>query len=218
MYIARGFPLKRVVLPVFAVLAAAAVSVVLYAVARGTLGAGSPAPAPRPTPAAVAVIPVDYTTSVSAADLRAVGLSPVKAGTGIVDFDLEDLKGNKVKLSGLKGSVVFLNFWATWCPPCRAEMPSMERLHARLKDSGLVVLGVDLQEGKGEVEAFVREHKLTFPILLDRRGSAGAAYGVRSIPTTFVIGRDGTILAGRIGGQEWDDPKVIALLERILGR
>ncbi len=92
----------------------------------------------------------------------------------------------------------------------------MERLHARLGDKGLAVLGVDLQEGKAEVQGFVREHKLTFPILLDRSGSAGGQYGVRSIPTTFVVGPDGKIIAGRIGGQEWDDPKIVAFFERLL--
>ena len=210
--------MKRAILPVFGAVTILAIGAVVYAVTRGALGGSAVTPPPPAASAQAAAIPVDYQPALSAEDLRAVGLSPVKPGTRVIDFELEDLKGKKIKLSSLSGQVVFLNFWATWCPPCRAEMPSMERLHARFKDRGLVVLGVDLQEGKSEVEGFVREYKLTFPILLDRTGSAGGDYGVRSIPTTFVIGRDGSIVAGRIGGQEWDDPKVVALFERLLGK
>ena len=94
----------------------------------------------------------------------------------------------------------------------------MERLHARFADRGLHVLAVDLQEGRREVEGFVAEYKLSFQVVLDRNGSAAAAYGVRSIPTTYVIGRDGTILAGRIGAQEWDSPAVMAFFEKLLAR
>ncbi len=205
--------MKRAILPVsiaVAVLAAAGALVASRAAAR-------PA-AETAQPAVSSAVAVRASESLSAEDWLAAGLSQVKPGTRLIDFELEDLAGRKVKLASLAGRVVFLNFWATWCPPCRAEMPSMERLHARLRDRGLVVLGVDLQEGKGEVEAFVREYKLTFPIVLDRSGSGGAAYGVRSIPTTFLIGRDGMILAGRMGAQEWDDPAVVALLEKLLAR
>lgn len=208
--------MKRAALPLSIVVVVLATATVVYAAARGLFDRPAPDPTP-PAPAPAAAAPA-ASAAVPAEDLRAAGLSPVRPGTSIIDFELQDLKGRKVKLSSFAGKVVFLNFWATWCPPCRAEMPSMERLHARLRDKGLVVLGVDLQEGKSEVEAFVHENFLTFPVVLDSSGSAGAAYGVRSIPTTFIIGRDGTILAGRMGAQEWDDPRVAALLERLLAR
>ena len=152
---------------------------------------------------------------------QAAGAAPIAgAQTGMIapDITLQAIDGSQTTLSSLRGKAVLLNLWASWCPPCRAEMPSMERLHARLKDKGVVVLGVDLQEGKREVEDFVREHKISFPVVLDRNGSAGAAYGVRSIPTTFIVGRDGAILAGRIGGHEWDDPVVVALFEKLVAR
>jgi peroxiredoxin len=210
---------RKAVLPLFAALSVIAVGAIVFAVSTGALGARAEAQpmASRPLPESVRAIPVDL-TPISAEDIKAVGLSTVKPGTRIMDFELEDLGGKRVKLSTLTGKVVFVNFWATWCPPCRAEMPSMERLHAQLKDKGLVVLAVDLQEGKREVEGFVRENKLSFTVLYDRNGSAGSSYGVRSIPTTYIIDRDGTILAGRIGGQEWDDPKVVAFFDKLVSR
>ncbi len=212
--------MRKAILPAFIAVAIAAVAVIVYALAR--VPAAAAAPASERASAAVAPqtagTPAVTAESFTADELHAVGLSQVRPGTRILDFELQDLKGKKVKLSGLAGQVVFLNFWATWCPPCRAEMPSMERLHARLKDKGLTVIGVDLQEGQREVEGFVKEYKLSFPIVIDRSGSVAAQYGIRSIPTTYVIGRDGTILAGRIGGQEWDDPVIAAFFEKLLAR
>jgi peroxiredoxin len=219
--------MRKAILPAFIAVAIAAGAAVVYAVARGLIHPQAAAAAPTAEPAAASApagsrqataMPAVTAESFTADELHAVGLSQVRPGTRIIDFELQDLKGKKVKLSGLAGQVVFLNFWATWCPPCRAEMPSMERLHARLKDKGLTIIGVDLQEGRREVEDFVREYKISFPIVTDHNGSVASSYGIRSIPTTYLIGRDGTILAGRIGGQEWDDPAIAAFLEKLLGR
>ena len=160
----------------------------------------------------------DAAVVVSAEELRAAGLSKVRDGIPFVDFDLESLQGGRVRLSSLKGSVVFLNFWATWCPPCREEMPSMERLYSKFAGVGLRIVAVDLQESRRDVEAFVREFGLTFQVLLDPAGQVGSAYGVRGLPTTFLINRDGLLVAGRIGGQEWDTPAVTVVLEKLLGR
>jgi peroxiredoxin len=153
---------------------------------------------------------------VTAEEFKAMGLAALKEGTASIDFTLSDLSGKKVSLSQYRGKLVFLNFWATWCPPCRAEMPSMERLYQKLKGQGLVVLGVDLQENAKSVQKFVDEHKLTFPILLDSDGRVGTTYGARSIPTTYIIGRDGSALGGTIGGREWDSPEMIAFFTRLL--
>jgi thiol-disulfide isomerase/thioredoxin len=111
---------------------------------------------------------------------------------------------------------VFLNFWATWCPPCRAEMPSMERLYQKLKGQGLVILAVDLQEDAKSVQKFVSQHKLTFPILLDSDGRIGGTYGARSIPTSYIVDRKGNVLGGTVGGREWDTPEMIAFFTRLL--
>lgn len=157
-----------------------------------------------------------FAVDISDSVLRAAGLSRVREGTKMIDFELDALEGGKTKLSDHAGKVVFLNFWATWCPPCRAEMPSMQVLSDRLKDKGLVILAVDLREGPELVKPFMEEFGLDFPVLLDRTGSVGARYGVRSIPTTYIIDRDGIIVAGRIGGQEWDSDEVIAFFEQLL--
>jgi thiol-disulfide isomerase/thioredoxin len=133
-----------------------------------------------------------------------------------VDFELQDLAGRKVKLSGLKGRVVFLNFWATWCGPCRAEMPSMQRLYQKLKAEGLEVLAVDLREDKGAVQAFAKELGLSFPILLDSDGRVGSAYNAFSIPTTYLLDREGFIFARAVGSREWDTPEMVETFRRIL--
>jgi peroxiredoxin len=153
---------------------------------------------------------------VTAEEFKAVGLAALKEGTRSIDFTLIDLSGKKVSLSNYRGKLVFLNFWATWCPPCRAEMPSMERLYQKLKAKGLVILAVDLQEDAKTVQKFVGELKLTFPVVLDSDGRVGATYGARSIPTTYIIGREGSALGGTIGGHEWDSPQMVAFFTRLL--
>jgi peroxiredoxin len=132
------------------------------------------------------------------------------------DFSLPLSGGGARTLSGLKGKVVFLNFWATWCPPCREEMPSMETLYRRLKDAGLEFLAVDIQEKPKQVEAFIRENSLSFPVALDESGRISGIYGIRSIPATFIIDRDGSIIAAVIGGRRWDSPEVTAAFEALL--
>ena len=145
-----------------------------------------------------------------------MGLAALKEGTASIDFTLSDLSGKKVSLSQYRGKLVFLNFWATWCPPCRAEMPAMERLYQKLKDKGLEILAVDLQEDAKTVQKFVKDNKLNFKVVLDADGRMGATYGARSIPTTYIIGRNGDVLGGSIGGKEWDSPQMIAFFTRLL--
>jgi thiol-disulfide isomerase/thioredoxin len=132
------------------------------------------------------------------------------------DFELPILDGGKVKLSALKGSVVLLNFWATWCPPCRAEIPSMEVLHSKLKDKGLRVLAVDLAEETAKVRDFVKKNKMEVTVLLDSTGQIGGAYGASSIPTTYVIGRDGAIIARTVGSRDWGTQEMLSLFETVL--
>jgi thiol-disulfide isomerase/thioredoxin len=148
--------------------------------------------------------------------LIAAGLAVPKEAMPADDFSLRALKGADVKLSDYRGKVVFLNFWATWCPPCRSEMPSMERLSQKLKAAGLEILAVDLQEPKDTVQKFVGENEITFTVLIDSTGSVGGAWGAQSIPTTYLIDRKGGILARAIGAREWDSPDMVALFEAIL--
>ena len=111
------------------------------------------------------------------------------------DFALSTLEGGSVRMADLRGKVVLLNFWATWCPPCEAEMPDLDALHRTYGQSqGLVVLGVNLQEDAGKVAQYVRERNLGFPILLDVDGHVTSeVYHVRPLPTSFIVDRQGYI-------------------------
>ena len=133
-----------------------------------------------------------------------------------IEFELPDLAGKKVKLSSLKGKVVFLNFWATWCGPCRSEMPSMQRMYEKFKAQGLEILAVDLQEDKGQVQRFADELGLSFPILLDSEGDVGARYNARAIPTTYLFDRTGFIFARAVGARQWDTPEMLETLRLVL--
>jgi thiol-disulfide isomerase/thioredoxin len=148
--------------------------------------------------------------------LRGQGVGTAPKPLDPIEFELQDLKGKYIKLSGLKGKVVFLNFWATWCGPCRTEMPSMQRLYEQFKDQGLEILAVDLQEDKTRVQSFVKELGLTFTVLLDTKGTVGAQYTARAIPTTYLLDRQGFVFARTVGAREWDTPEMLELFRHIL--
>ena len=124
--------------------------------------------------------------------------------------------GQQQTLSGLKGKVVFLNFWATWCGPCRAEMPSMEALFNRYKDKGLEMLAVNCLEKENEVIAFMESNGLTFPTALDLEGRVSNSYGIQGIPTTFLIDRSGNLVVRLVGSIDWDTPEIHAVIELLL--
>jgi thiol-disulfide isomerase/thioredoxin len=152
---------------------------------------------------------LDPADPVVAEAIRALGLSPYPEPIPLQDFRLPDLDGAKRTLGELEGTFVFLNFWATWCPPCREEMPSMQRLYEQYGGRGLEILAVSSMEDPRTVSDFVAENGYTFPILLDEDGRASNLYAIRAIPTTYLIDRAGFVLAGRPGGQDWASPAVI---------
>ena len=159
-----------------------------------------------------------FTTAAAptAHDLRSLGLEAPKEAVEAPDFSLPNLTGKKTRLRDFRGKVVFLNFFATWCGPCREEMPAMEQLHRTYKDKGLVVLAVDIQESANDVRAFTQELKLSFPALLDRDGSVASTYAIRPVPATYLIGRDGKILWRAFGSREWDASDARQYFGRIL--
>lgn len=118
------------------------------------------------------------------------------------EFRLETSGGQSIALSDDRGKAVLVNLWATWCPPCRAEMPTIEKIYQQYQDQGLVVLGVDLtiQDDPTAIAPFVKQYSLTFPILLDVNGEASNLYELHSLPTSFFIGRDGVIKEVVVGG------------------
>lgn len=137
------------------------------------------------------------------------------------DFTLDTLDGNVVTLSELRGKVVVVNFWTTWCPPCRAETPALETSYEQYKDSGVIILGVNLtnQDVIGEVESFVEEFGLTYPILLDRDGTVGSTlYQIKGLPSTFFVNRQGIIRTLLVGGpmsEAFIRSKIEALLQEV---
>jgi peroxiredoxin len=141
----------------------------------------------------------------------------VAAGKLAADFTLKDLKGDKISLASLRGKVVFLNIWATWCAPCREEMPSIESLYKDFKSKkDFVVLAVSQDTDDDTVRPFVEQNHLQFTVLLDPRNEVGERYDVNGIPETFIIGRDGRIVAHHVGPYDWSNTDIReALLELI---
>lgn len=132
------------------------------------------------------------------------------------DFVLTDLAGRQVRLSDHTGKVVFLHFWTTWCPECRIEMPALEKLYQHFKDREFTMLAVSLREPESRVRQFMKREKLTFPTLLDREGWVGRRYGIRSIPTTIIIDREGAMIGKAVGSRKWDGPSAKALFEYLI--
>jgi len=129
---------------------------------------------------------------------KASGIAP-KVGAAAPDFTLPSLGGKAVSLSSYKGKVVLLNFFATWCPPCRAEMPDLESSYKELKDKGLEIIAVDLQEDQNTVSGYVKSLGLSFTVLLDRGADVFGQYHVTGLPTSYFIDRDGVVREVSIG-------------------
>ncbi|MDR1566375.1 MAG: TlpA family protein disulfide reductase [Treponema sp.] len=144
------------------------------------------------------------------------GIPVLKQPVNPIDFTLPLADGSNQKLSDLKGKVVFLNFWATWCPPCRREMPSMETLYRRFKAQGLELLSVNCAEKREDVLSFMNRNKLSFPAALDTSGSVSGRYGVEAIPTTYILNREGKIILKVVGSLDWDTPEIAAAIEALL--
>jgi peroxiredoxin len=147
----------------------------------------------------------------------ALGLIRPKPAQPARDFQVATLDQRSLRLSDLRGKVVFLNFWATWCKPCEAEMPSMERLWQRYRDRGLVVLAVSADaDGQGAVGPFVARHKLTFPVGLDPKMEVSALYQVWALPSTFIVDRQGNRVLFANGPREWDGKASVAVFDALL--
>jgi peroxiredoxin len=132
------------------------------------------------------------------------------------DFSLEDLSGRRLTLKELKGQVVFLNFWATWCVPCRQEMPFMEALHREFKDRGLEVVAVNFREDGKTAQKFFTELGLTFRGLLDPDGGVSNEYGAWSLPLTYLIDRKGEFVGKTIGDRRWYSEDARAFFRELL--
>ena len=133
------------------------------------------------------------------------------------DFTVPQLGSGSVTLKDLRGSVVFLNFWATWCPPCKQEMPSMERLYRRHKDQGFTIVAISIDaNGVDRVATFVNNLGLTFPIGLDSKLEVANRYTVRALPSSFLVDRNGKMVAVALGPRDWDGTAAHAIVESLL--
>jgi thiol-disulfide isomerase/thioredoxin len=144
-------------------------------------------------------------------------MEPIAPPLPAADFTLADVDGEPLRLADLRGKVVMLNFWASWCPPCRREMPSMQRLYQQYAEQGLVVVAVNQWEDADLVFEFVGrlDPEPSFPILLDRGSKVAELYGVKGLPTTYLIDRDGNMRYRAMGGRDFDHPAVAQLIESL---
>jgi peroxiredoxin len=124
------------------------------------------------------------------------------------DFTLTSEGGKSYHLADFRGQVVVINFWATWCPPCRREMPSMERMWEKIKDKGVVVFAIDVGEDADTVFEFRGSYPMSFPLLLDLDGSVINKFPVTGLPTTYIVNPQGMVTHRAVGSREWDDPKL----------
>lgn len=151
-----------------------------------------------------------------AVPVQANSLDPVQQPPAPA-FSLKTLQGGQARLTDYRGQVVLLNFWATWCGPCREEMPSMEKLWQRYREQGLVILAVSTDNGgESRIKNFVRRLGLTFPILLDPDSQASDLYQVSGVPVSFLIDRQGRITARILGSKDWADESAIHQVEGLL--
>ncbi len=132
------------------------------------------------------------------------------------DFTLKNLNDKPVSLSSLKGNAVLISFWATWCPPCRDEMPSLNRLYRDKRDKGLVVVAISTDRGVSPVKDFLRKTPVDFPVLMDSGNRVTRQFKVFSLPTTFLLDRNGAIVEKYLGEEEWDSAKIRDKIDAVL--
>ena len=174
----------------------------------------------RSSPEALALVLLMLLATLAVAEQPPLGhkMNPVSPSLAAPEFTLPDMDGEMQSLEDFRGRVVMLNFWATWCPPCRREMPSMQRLYEKYRERGLTVVAVNQFEDPDLVFEFTGRLSLepTFPILFDRESRVSEQYGVKGLPTTYLLDKAGRIQFRAIGGREFDHPEVEALIESLL--
>lgn len=141
----------------------------------------------------------------------------IQPGVESPDFTFSDLNGVKVSLAAYRGKVVMVNIWATWCPPCRQEMPSMQRLYEKFKGENFEILAVSIDsEGREAVAPFMRKMNLTFPALLDPGETIRPLYGITGVPESFIIDKKGIVVEKIIGPANWATPEVFLFFKDLI--
>jgi len=149
--------------------------------------------------------------------VNSVASAQIEEGVDAPNFTLKNLEGKEVSLSEFRGKYVLVNFWATWCGPCKIEMPSLEALYQRFKNKNFAMLAISNDMfGATVVKPFVKANKFTFPVLLDQRLKASNGFGVVSLPSTFMIDPKGKIIGALFGAEDWATPSNILYFENLL--
>jgi peroxiredoxin len=148
--------------------------------------------------------------------LEALSIVPPKSEVHALDFTVESLLGDSESLKDYHGKVVFLNFWATWCGPCRAEVDEIDALHETMKDEDFMIMALSIQEQKKKVSKFMESNNIDFPVYLDSDGAVAAMYGVTGIPTTYIIAPDGKIVGRAVGPREWGGKDSVELMKSLM--
>ncbi len=148
--------------------------------------------------------------------LRQLDLVAYRSGTLPPAFSARMVDARELSLAELRGRVVVLNFWASWCAECRPEMPVLERLHRHFGSRGLAVVGINAREAPATARRYANDLGLSFPLVLDPEGKINGLYGVVGLPSTFLIGRDGRAVALAVGPRDWDGAPARAIIEALL--
>lgn len=187
----------------------------LIAVLPWVPGAGQSESSPSPTAATTAAMDATALEAEMQAVLAELGLPVFDRVVYAVDFGIETLQGETRTLGELEGAFVFLNFWATWCPPCREEMPAMDAMYAELAGPDFEILAVSVQESPATVRDYVQSEGYSFPVLLDESGQVASRYGIRGLPTTFFIAPTGRVLGMLMGIRTWDNPRELEAMREL---
>ncbi len=137
-------------------------------------------------------------------------LTPVEGRPPAPELDLPDLEGTRHRMGDYRGRVVIVNFWATWCPPCREEMPSMQRAYEQLRAEGIEMLAINIGEDEDIIFAFTADYPVEFPLLMDLDSTTIQSWPVKGLPTTFVVDPQGRLAYRAIGERAWDDPELLS--------
>ncbi len=146
-----------------------------------------------------------------------IGIQPMKDKRKAPDCSLEALSGERIQLKALKGKMIFLNFWVTWCGPCKEEMPSMEALYQQFKEKEFIFLTISVDyEDKKKVKEFIDRHHYLFPVLIDPECLTLELFAVKAIPTTFLINKKGMMIGRAVGPKNWKSPEVVSILNLLV--
>jgi peroxiredoxin len=161
----------------------------------------------------VAVCTIDM--AVADDDFSRLKLSRAGVGTPLPAFTLTTVDGTTIDFSQLRGKVLILNFWATWCGPCKEEMPALDRLRRRFDLRDVAILTITTEHERKNIQQFMKQLDSTLPVLLDEQRDVSLAFMVRGLPTTVFIAKNGTVVGRAVGPREWDGPDAIRFLERL---